>query len=64
MMIPDLSTAEPKELAPVLLAAIQRLGQLGRTAAVEVAALVDDQDADFEEAASWIADIAAGELRD
>ncbi|WP_263588853.1 hypothetical protein [Sphingopyxis sp. GC21] len=63
MNIPNLDTASPEVLAPILHAAIQRLGQLGRTGAVALAALVEDDDADFDEAASWIADIAAGGLR-
>lgn len=64
MKIGNLPTATPEALAPVLLAAIQRLGQLGRTGAVALAALVDDGDGDFDEAAEWIADIAAGKLTD
>lgn len=64
MKIENLPTATPEALAPVLLAAIQRLGQLGRTGAVALAALVDDGDGDFDEAAEWIADIAAGKLSD
>lgn len=64
MKIENLPTATPEALAPVLLAAIQRLGQLGRTGAVALAALVDDGDGDFDEAAEWIADIAAGRLSD
>ncbi|MGI9376027.1 MAG: hypothetical protein ACR2PC_08040 [Tsuneonella suprasediminis] len=60
----DIDTATPEQLAPVLYAAIERLGQLGRTGAVALAALVDEDDAGFEEAASWINDIAAGELRE
>ena len=63
MNIPNLDTTSPEVLAPILHAAIQRLGQLGRTGAVALAALVEDDDADFDEAASWIADIAAGGLR-
>lgn len=58
----DTDTATPEQLAPVLLSAIQRLGQFGRTGAVALAALVEDQDADFEEGASWIGDVAAGNL--
>ncbi len=60
----DIDTATPEQLAPVLYAALQRLGQLGRTGAVALAALVDEEDADFEEAASWVGDIAAGDLRE
>lgn len=64
MKIETLATATPEALAPVLLAAMQRLGQLGRNGAVVLAALVDDGDADFDEAAEWLADVAAGKLRD
>lgn len=64
MKIEALATATPEALAPVLLAAIQRLGQLGRNGAVALAALVDDGDADFDEAAEWLADVAAGKLSD
>jgi hypothetical protein len=58
----DIGTATPETLAPVLLCAIQRLGQLGRTGAVALAAIVEDDDADYEEGASWIGDVAAGNL--
>lgn len=64
MTTSDIDTATPEQLAPVLYAAIQRLGQLGRAGALALAALVDEDDADFEEAASWISDIAAGGLRE
>lgn len=64
MKISDIDAANPEALAPVLLAAIQRLGQLGRTGAIALASQVGDGDDDFEEAAEWIADIAAGKLRD
>ncbi len=64
MSTSDIDTATPEQLAPVLYAAIQRLGQLGRDGAVALAALVEDDDADFDEAAEWIGDIAAGGLRD
>lgn len=64
MNIDDIDTATPEQLAPVLYAALQRLGQLGRTGGVALAALVDDEDADFEEAASWVNDVAAGDLRE
>jgi len=63
MNIPNIDTASPEELAPILHAAIQRLGQLGRTGALALAALVEDDDADFDEASSWLADIASGGLR-
>ena len=62
MTISDIDTATPEQLAPLLYAAIQRLGQLGRTGAVAFAALVDDEDAEFEEGASWVGDVAAGDL--
>lgn len=64
MRISDIETANPEALAPVLFATIQRLGQLGRHGAIALATLVDDGDADFDEAAGWIADIAAGKLKD
>jgi len=64
MTTDDIDNATPEQLAPVLYAAIQRLGQLGREGAVAVAPLVADDDADFDEGASWIEDIAAGGLRD
>jgi hypothetical protein len=64
MTTTDIDTATAEQLAPILYAAIQRLGQLGRTGAVALAALVEDDDADFEEASSWIGDIAAGDLRE
>ena len=59
MKIDDIALADAEALAPVLLAAIQRLGQLGRSGAVALARQVDDGDA-----AEWIADIAAGKLTD
>ena len=52
MTTSDIDTATAEQLAPVLYAAIQRLGQFGRTGAVALAALVEDDDADFEEGAS------------
>lgn len=64
MNISSLATATPGELAPILLAGLQRLGQLGREGAVALAHLVDDADADFDEAAEWIADIAGGGVRE
>ena len=64
MKTDDIDTETPEQLAPVLFAALQRLGQICRTGAVALAALVDDEDADFEEAASWVGDIAAGDLRE
>lgn len=59
-----IETASPDELAPVLLTALQRLGQLGREGAVALSRLVADDDADFDEASEWIEDIAAGGLRE
>lgn len=59
----DIDTASPEQLAPILYAALQRLGQLGRTGAVALAALVADDDADFDEASGWIEEIASGGLR-
>ena len=64
MKIDDIALADADTLAPILLAAIQRLGQLGRSGAVALARQVEDGDADFDEAAEWIADIAAGRLAD
>lgn len=64
MKLSDIDTATPAQLAPVLLAAIQRLGQLGREGGVALAALVEDDDGDFDEGASWIEDVTAGGLRD
>ncbi len=59
-----IDTATPEDLAPVLLCALQRLGQLGREGAVSLARMVADDDADFDEAAEWISDIAVGGLRE
>lgn len=64
MKISDIDTATPEQLAPVLLAALQRLGQLGRNGAIALAALVDDANADFDEASGWIEEVAAGNVRD
>lgn len=64
MRISDIDTANPEALAPVLLATMQRLGQLGRNGALALAAVLDDGDAEFDEAAEWIADLAAGKLKD
>ncbi len=50
MQTSRIDTATPDELAPVLLSALQRLGQLGREGALALAHLVDDDDADFDEA--------------
>lgn len=64
MKIEDIEMAQPDALAPLLLATVQRLGQLGREGAEALARLVEDGDAEFDEAAEWIADIASGKLRD
>lgn len=64
MKIDDIDTLTPVQLAPVLRAAIQRLGQLGRTGAVALAAVVEDDDGDFDEGAEWVTDVAAGGVRD
>jgi len=60
----DLSTAGREQLAPVLLVALQRLGELGRDGAVALARIVADDDGEFDEAVDWIADIASGGLRE
>ncbi|MEC3947600.1 hypothetical protein [Sphingobium sp. HWE2-09] len=64
MNIDEIGAADPDALAPATLAALQRLGQLGRAGAIALAKLVTDDDADFHEAASWIAEIAAGPFSD
>lgn len=64
MKLSEIETASPDALAPVLLAAIQRLGQLGRNGAIALASLTEESDADVEEAAEWIVDVAAGKLRE
>lgn len=64
MKIADIDTAGPDALAPVLYATLKRLGELGRDGAVALARQVEDDDADFDEAAEWIADIAAGKFGD
>lgn len=64
MRTSKIDTATPDELAPVLLLALQRLGQLGRPGAVALARRVEDDGVDFDEAAEWIADIASGGLRE
>lgn len=63
MKISNISTANPEALAPVLLAAMQRLGQLGRNGALALAAILDDDDGDFDEASQWIGDVASGGLK-
>ncbi|OJU10176.1 MAG: hypothetical protein BGN86_03790 [Caulobacterales bacterium 68-7] len=62
MKIEDIAMADDEALAPVLLTTLQRLGQLGRSGAAALARLVEDGDADFDEAAEWIAEIASGEF--
>jgi hypothetical protein len=64
MQTSQIDTATPDELAPVLLLALRRLGQLGRPGAITLARRLEDDDADFDEAAEWIADIASGGLRE
>ena len=64
MNVSNIESASAADLAPVLLSCLQRLGQLGREGAVALARLVEDDDADFDEASEWIADIASGGLRD
>src|SRR3546814_7317897 len=64
MQTSQIDTATPDELAPVLLLALGRLGQLGRPGAITLARRLEDDDADFDEAAEWIADIAPGGLRE
>src|SRR3546814_435115 len=64
MQTSQIDTAPPDELAPVLLLALGRLGQLGRPGAITRARRLEDDDADFDEAAEWIADIASGGLRE
>ena len=64
MKIDDLSTASADALAPVLLAAMQRLGELGRPGAEALARALEDDDGYFDEAADWIADIARGGILD
>lgn len=56
MRTSQIDTATPDELAPTLLIALQRLGQLGREGAMALARQVEDDDADFDEAAEWIAE--------
>ncbi|HWU92320.1 MAG TPA: hypothetical protein VN106_03640 [Sphingomicrobium sp.] len=63
MTIDDIGMASPETLAPILLACLHRLGQHGRDGAAALARLVTDDDADFDEAAAWIEDIASGGVR-
>lgn len=62
MTIDTIENADPGTLAPILLAALQRLGQHGRPGAEALAQLVKDEDGEFDEASDWIASIASGEL--
>lgn len=62
MKIDDIPTASADTLAPILLATMQRLGELGRPGAEALARIVEDDDGHFDEAADWIADIASGGL--
>lgn len=64
MQTSRIENATSDELAPILLSALQRMGQLGREGAVALARLVADDDGDFDEAAEWIEEIAAGGLRE
>lgn len=64
MKLTEIETASPEDLAPFLLAALQRFGQLGREGAVALARLVADDDADLDEAGEWISDIIEGGLRE
>ncbi|MCF8709945.1 hypothetical protein [Rhizorhapis sp. SPR117] len=64
MQTSRIENATPDELAPILLSALQRMGQLGRDGAMALARLVADDDGDFDEAAEWIEEIAAGGLRE
>jgi hypothetical protein len=56
----DIATATPEQLAPILLAAMRRLGELGRDGASAFAFLVKDDDYEFDEGFDWIATIAEG----
>ena len=62
MNISEVGAADPDTLAPAALAALQRLAQSSRDGAIPMARLVTDDDADFNKAASWIADITAGAI--
>ena len=64
MTIDDIANASPETLAPILLASIQRLGEHGRTGALALARILDDGDADFDEGAAWIEDVANGGVKD
>lgn len=64
MKLNEIENADPEDLAPFLLAALQRLGQLGREGAVALARLVVDDDADLDEAGEWISDIIDGGCRE
>ncbi len=62
MKIETIESADPETLAPLLLAALQRLGQHGRPGAIALSQLVADDDGEFDEGASWISSIAQGEI--
>ena len=64
MKLHDIETATPEALAPFLLAALKRFGQLGREGAVVLARLVEDEDPDLDEANEWLTDIVDGGHRD
>jgi hypothetical protein len=59
----DVDNMNDDDLAPLLHACIQRLGQLGRSAATALAAQVDDDDDDFHEGAGWIEEIAGRDFK-
>lgn len=50
------------ELAPIAIAAVQRIGQLGREAGEAIRDELDDGDADFDEGAGWIGDASTGSV--
>ncbi len=64
MKLHDIETATPEALAPFLLAALKRLGQLGRDGAVALASIAEESDADLDEANEWLTEIVDGGLRD
>src|SRR3546814_17891619 len=64
MQTSQIDTATPDELAPVLLLALGRLGQLGRPGAIPLARRLEDDDADIDEAAKWIAELTPGGRRE
>src|SRR3546814_20943353 len=64
MQTSQIDTATPDELAPVLLLALGRLGQLGPPGAFTLERRLADGEPDLDEAAHCIADIPSGGLRD